>query len=116
MKIKDAEKPISFDDALLMPEYAHLHEVIRYLENTPDSEIFSRKYEMGMEHIASKKINSLFKEDSSIALKNVVSAVLERLPNNISAELLLKITLFTIKKWENLSNSASQRKNIKELV
>ncbi len=116
MKIKDAEKPISFDDGLKMPEYAHLHEVIHYLENTPDSEIFPRKYEMGMEHIASKKIKSLFKEDPSIALKNVISAVYERLPNSISAELLLKITLFTIKKWENLSNSATQRKNIKEFV
>ena len=116
MKIKDAEKPISFNDALLMPEYVHLHEVIHYLENTPHSETFPRKYEMGMEHIASKKINSLFKEDSSITLKNVISAVLERLPNDISSELLLKITIFTIKKWKNLSNPSSQRKNIKELV
>ena len=61
MKMTD-KKSISFEDALQMPELAHLHDTIRYVENAPDSDIMPQKYEMGLEYLASKKTQQLLKK------------------------------------------------------
>ena len=47
MTMNKNKESISFEEALQMPELAHLHDTMRYLENAPDSDIMPQKYEMG---------------------------------------------------------------------
>jgi hypothetical protein len=82
---------------------------MRYLENAADSDIMPQKYEMGLEYLASKKTQQLFSENASLPLKNVVSIVLERLPNEIPAPSLVKITQFIIFQWGKLWDTAYQK-------
>ena len=47
MKMNEEDKKsISLVEALQMPELAHLHDTMRYLENAPDSDIMPQKYEL----------------------------------------------------------------------
>ena len=85
MKMNEDKKSISLEEALQMPELAHLHDTMRYLENASDSDLMPQKYEMGLEYLATKKTLALFNENATLPLKSVVSIVLERLPNDISA-------------------------------
>lgn len=75
LKITEIEQPILFEDALQMPEYAHLHDILRYVENVHDSELSPRKYQMNLEDNASKTLKSLFSKKPKMAIKDVVIAV-----------------------------------------
>jgi hypothetical protein len=98
------EKNITFEEALQMPELAHFHEVIRYLERTPFSEAFPKKYEKSLERMVSEHTFSLFKEQPSLPLKTVITTTLQTLPDDLSAKLILKMTKLTIQKWEDLTH------------
>ena len=74
MKMNEEDKKsISLEEALQMPELAHLHDTMRYLENASDSDIMPQKYEMGLEYLATKKTLALFNENATLPLKSVVS-------------------------------------------
>jgi hypothetical protein len=103
MKINKEDKSISFDDAMAMPELAHLKDILQFVENAPDGTLFPKKYEKGIEYIASNKIYMLYKTNPFTPLKNVVSIVVEQLPANISTSMLIKMTPFIIHQWEKLS-------------
>ena len=45
MKSKEADKLILFEDTLQMPEFAQLHDILRYVENAHDSELSPKKYQ-----------------------------------------------------------------------
>ena len=109
MTMNKNKESISFEEALQMPELAHLHDTMRYLENAPDSDIMPQKYEMGLEYIATKKTRLLFNESPDLPLKSVVSIVLEQLPNDISASILLKITQFIVLKWRRLAEAVYEK-------
>ena len=110
MKLNKENLSISYEEALQMPELAHLHDTLRYLEHAPDSEILPEKYAQSLEYQASKQIQNVFKNSPTLSLKDVVANVIENLPNDISATHLLKITPYIIKKWENLQESTYQNK------
>ena len=116
MKAKDKDEYIMFEDALQMPELAHLHDIILYVENAHDSELSPKKYQIGLEHIASKRIQMLYKENSKMPIKHVIMAVFEKLPDDMPALFIAKITQFILKKWETLSNSIPQKENKTEFV
>ncbi len=105
MKFNKDNLSISYEEALQMPELAHLHDTLHYLENAPDSEILPQKYAQSLEYQASKHIQNVFKDTPTLPLKDVVSNVIKRLPNDISATHLLKITPYIIKEWEKLQES-----------
>jgi hypothetical protein len=105
----DNKKSIPFEEALQMPELSHLHDMMRYLENAHDSDIMPEKYEQGLEYLADKKTRLLFNENAMLPLKNVVSIVLERLPNDVPALFLVKITQFIILQWGKLWDAAYQK-------
>lgn len=116
IKITEKYEPMTFDEALQLPEYAHCHELIHYLENTPNKDIFPRKYEMSIEGIASRKLSILFNENPTMNLKSVIATVVEALPNDLSPKLLLKITKFTIIEWGKLSSKYLLKNNERQLV
>ena len=112
MKNLEKERTVTFDEALELPEYADFHEVIQYLKKTPFKEVFPKKYELSLEDRASETIKTLFSENPDASLKSVLSAVLERLPNDLSAAFLLKMIQFTFKKWEKLTASTFQNNSV----
>jgi hypothetical protein len=113
MKMEEKNEPIMFEDALSNPTYAHLHDVLRYVDAAHDSELSPKKYQMGLEHITIKHVQLTFNEQPNLGLKDVVISVLEKLPSDIPPSFMLKIMHFIIKKWENLSNHASEKGKMK---
>jgi hypothetical protein len=113
MKMEDRNEPVMFEDEMSNPEYAHLHDVLRYVEAAHDSELSPKKYQMDLEHIAIKYVQRAYNEQPNLGLKDVVISVLEKLPSDIPPSFMLKITHFIIKKWENLSNHASEKGKMK---
>lgn len=114
--MEEKNEPIMFEDALSNPAYKHLHDVLRYVETAHDSELSPKKYQMGLEHIALKYVQSTFKEYPNKELKDVVITVLEKLPSDIPPSFMLKITHYIIKKWENLSNNVSEKRKMKMIA
>ena len=102
MKMEVKNESVMFEDALSNPDYAHLHDILRYVESAHDSELSPKKYQMGLEHIAIKYIQLTFNQHPSMGLKDVVILVLEKLPSDIPPPFMLKITQFIIHKWEKL--------------
>jgi hypothetical protein len=115
MKNKE-DKSISFEEAMASPELAHLKDILQYVENAPNGTLFPKKYEKGIEYIASNKIYALYKVNPLTPLKNVVTIVLEQLPANISTSMLIKMTPFIIRKWEKLSDLGALKNKLVQTI
>ena len=81
-------KTVTFDAALQMPELAHFHEAIKFLENKPIGTLFPDKYEASIKHIAVKNAYVLFETDPTLPLNKVISIIMDNLPNDLSSPLL----------------------------
>jgi hypothetical protein len=115
MNSNKTEKQITAEEALEMPELAHLHEAIRYAQNTPFKDMFPKKHEMSINRTVILKTNKLFAEHPSMPLKNVVSTILSSLKDDLSPDLLLKMTQVISDKWAVLSSKPAI-KQLEELV
>jgi hypothetical protein len=110
------EKQITAEEALEMPELAHLHEAIRYAQNTPFKKMFPNKHRVIMEDSVKEKTYNLFEENSNQPLHKVVGKVLSQLSDDdMSAELIIKMTQTIVKEWEQLSSKPAI-KQLEELV
>jgi hypothetical protein len=109
------QEKITIEQALEMPELAHLHEAMRYAQNTPFKDMFPMKHEMSIKRTVILRTNKLFEEHPSMPLKNVVSTILSSLKDDLSSELLLKMTQIISDKWEYLSPKPAL-KQLEELV
>jgi hypothetical protein len=108
---------IELSEAMKDPETAKfIEDFKRYAEKTPFSKMFPKKYEMMLEDVVYEKTHKLLKKQPNLPLKNVVSTVLNSLKDDLSAELLLKMTRLIIKEWENASTAVSAEKGVEELV
>jgi hypothetical protein len=108
---------IELSEVMKDPEKAQQIEAfIHYVEKTPYSKMFPKKYEMGIERIVLQYTGQLFEEHPNLPLKNVVSTVLNSLKEDLSAELLLKMTKVIIEKWARVSTVVYEQKNVVELV
>ena len=103
--MKNKSTVISFEDVLQNGELSHLHEVVHFLENAKNKPLFPRKYEASIKRSVSKKVKTLFGEHPTMPLKNVITIVVNGLPETLNADVLLPITAFIIEKWENLAQS-----------
>ena len=84
---------IELSEVMRDPEKAkQIAAFIHYAEKTPYSKMFPKKYEMGIERVVLQYTRQLFEEQPDLPLKNVVSTVLNSLKDDLSAELLLKMT------------------------
>ena len=99
------------------PEMAQQLIAVRdYVKKTPFSKIFPKKHELIMEDIVSQRTQQLFEEQPNLPLKNVVANVLNSLKDDLSAELLLKMTKVIVEKWAHVSTSVYAHKNVEEFV
>jgi hypothetical protein len=102
--MKDNQE-LTFDDVLQTPELSHLHDLIHYLEKTPFQDIFPKKYEMSMEDATIREVRTLFQDNPYCSLKSVIAKALDKLPDDLSAILLLKMTKLIIQEWGTLSKA-----------
>lgn len=109
--MKNKSTAISFEDVLQNSELSHLHEVVHFLENTKNKPLFPQKYETSIKRSVSKKVKALFVEHPTMPLKNVITVVVNSLPETLNADFLLSITAFIIENWENLSQSSMVSKS-----
>ena len=94
---------ISTEIVLRTPEYAHLYDIVHFLENAPPGSLFPEKQEAAEIDIALENAHELLKANPTLSLKETLSTVLSRCGDAFSGDLLLKITERVIKKWEKLA-------------
>lgn len=104
MKNDTVNSSKSFEEVLQDPSLSRFHGLINYLDNTPNKDVFPKKYEASIQNLINQKVQTLFVENPAMPLKMVLSLVIEYLPEDLSPKLLLKMTQFTIKKWSKLTD------------
>jgi hypothetical protein len=96
----DNHKSLSFDEVLQTPELSHLHEVIHFLNEKQGECLFPRKRNEAIKFVVNQKISTILRDSPNITLKQVMSLVLDTLPNDLSSTTLLSMTKFVIDKHE----------------
>ena len=114
IEIKSENKAMTFGEVLQTPELSELHDLVRFLEKTPNKDIFPRKYEMSLEDVTIREVRSLFKNAPQQPIKAVITAVLNRLPNDLSDVLLLKMTQLAVQEWRTLAQNTTAKERILE--
>ena len=99
----------SVDNILKDKSLSHLHEMIHFLENTPDELLFPRKYKTALKHSVSQKVAFIFKENPSLPVSKMVADIIASLPEPLSSKLILEMTSFAIKEWEAISYLKSNK-------
>ena len=89
-----------------MPELAHLHDIVRFLEVTPEKDVFPKKYEATTISMAVQSAHDLLKDNPYMSLKDTVTQVLNGCEDRLSSDVVLKITQKVIKKWEKMAKIA----------
>jgi hypothetical protein len=108
---------IELSEVMKDPEKAELIEAfIRYAEKTPFSKMFPKKHEFSVKRVVSERTLKLFQEQPDMPLKNVVSTVLNSLKDDLSADLVIKMTRLIIEKWENAQSVVYAENEVAELV
>ena len=114
--MKNKRTSMTFDEILQNSELTHLHEVVNFLENTEDINLFPEKYNAALKHIISRKIDSLFSDNPLMSVKKVITIILESLPDSLNSDILLEMTAFIIDEWNNLAHSLQKSQNEFQMV
>ena len=72
-----------------------------FLEQKGDKIIFPKKYMASLKSLVSQDIKRLKVENPEMPIQKVMVAVLNGLNEKLPSDMLLEITEFAIKKWEN---------------
>ena len=107
--MKNKEKSISFEEVLQNKELTHLHEVARFLENTKDEDLFPHKQAAYFKDAVAKRVELLHRESPKMPLKKAITTVLDSFLEVSDAEMLLKLTKWTIQEWENKAHLADKK-------
>ena len=107
--MKNKEKSISFEEVLQNEELTHLHEVVHFLENTKDEDIFPCKQAAYFKDAVAKRVELLHRENPKMPLKKAITTVLDSFLDVSDAEMLLKLTKWTIQEWENKAHLADKK-------
>ena len=100
-------KTMTIEEMLSDPSYAHIHEGLRYLQKTNPKDIFPKKYEKSMIGLALTDAVNLFKKNPNMPLKKVISTIIASFDDDLTADLILKMTKQIIEKWGKLSSTLS---------
>ena len=115
--LSQEEKQITIEEALKMPELAHLHEAMNYALNTPFKKMFPNKYKASIKHSVEVKTRAIFQKQATMPLKKVVSVVLEDLDDDtISAELILEMTQLITQNWQRMTATAYENEPAEMMV
>jgi hypothetical protein len=112
MKNIEKNESMTFEEALQDASLASIHETIRFLQKTPSKDIFPKKYELSMIDLAVEEAVELFDTRPSIPLKTVISTVIASFPDDLSADLIVKMTENIVKEWRTLSVSLQEKNQI----
>jgi hypothetical protein len=93
----------SFEEVLQNPSLSRFHELINYLDNTPNKDIFPKKYEASIQNLVNHRVKMLFVEYPHMPSEFMLSRLTRYLPKDLSPKLLLKMTKFATKKWGKLT-------------
>lgn len=102
------ERNMSFEEVLQDPSLSRFHEVIHFLEKNKNKILFPKKFMMSLKHIMKQKLIRLHRETPNMPLIKVLITSLTGVNENIEPEMLLEITAFIIKEWEDLTVSKPQ--------
>lgn len=95
--LKVGENPV-FD--IPLEDNAHLHEVIHFINGKKGESLFPRKRNEAINHVVTQKVNTILEGNPNIPLRQVMSLVLDTLPNDLSSATLLSLTKIVIDKYE----------------
>jgi hypothetical protein len=109
MESLKGNRTMTFEEMLADPEFAHIHEGLRYLQKTPPNELFPKKYEKSMIGLALTDTVELFQKNPNMPLKMVISTIIASFDDDLSADLILKMTPKIIEKWKKMSLALSPR-------
>ena len=103
MKNNEKYTSTTFEAALQDASLGHLHEAIKSVKGKTGKEIFPQKYELSMISVALCDAEKLFEANPHLPLKTVVTTILASFADDLSADLIVKITQKIIAKWEHLA-------------
>ena len=108
MKNLGQHKSISFEEALKDASLVHFHEAIRSVQNKSNKDISPKKYEKSMLNLAESDTVRFFKENPNMSIKTIVATIIQSFPDEVSPDIILKMTKKIVEKWQNLSASYRQ--------
>jgi aminoglycoside N3'-acetyltransferase len=116
MSVIEKEQQLTVEEILKLPEMSDWHAAIRYAQTTPFSKMFPQKYEMSIKHEVTLIVHTLFEECANLTQKDVVASVLSRLKDDISPELIIKMTQIIIDEWTQLSMKVQKYEPLETFV
>lgn len=99
-----------------MPELAHLHEAVLFLEKNKNTIFFPEKYEASILDIAEEDTHELFEQQPTMPLKDVIGTILPTFDSNLSGELILKMTGKIVQTWQERSKAVHFQGNALEMA
>jgi hypothetical protein len=111
MKEIKKNQSMTYEEVLENPSLAHFHEAIHLLQNRAHNAIFPKHYEASMLDVVESHVVKLWRKNPEMSLKTVVTKVITHFPNDLSADLISKMTHTIVEKWTQLSatHSANQQ-------
>lgn len=94
---------LSLEAALAHPKYADFANELAHLAMNDRTVPYHRSYLLAAQDFILERIEQIKRDMPGTTLKEAVSLVLDDLPNNLDARLLLELTRFTIETWENVA-------------
>ena len=114
--MKNKRTSMPFDEIMQNSELTHLHEIVSFLENNEDINLFPEKYNAALKQTISRKTDSLFSDNPSTPIKKVITIILESLPDSLNSDILLEMTAFIIDEWNDLTHSLQKSQNEFQMV
>ncbi|MFN0033442.1 MAG: hypothetical protein ACKVUS_00160 [Saprospiraceae bacterium] len=94
---------LTYEEIMSNPEYERFREAAVLLQNSRFEDLFPEKHLLGLKSLVHRKLWALYNETPSLPLKDVVTHVLETLPDDTSSAVVMELTRFAIEKWEAMA-------------
>ena len=107
------EKAMTLKQMLKDPSLEPFHELLLFIKDKPNKDIFPKKYEMGMMDATVSTLLQLFEKNPRISLKMALSGVIKTLPNDITDTLLSKVVQKVFDTLPILQAQAQQKQQIR---
>ena len=106
-------KDLTVEEALQDPSFEPFYELLLFIKDKPNKDIFPKKYEMGMMDATVSTLVQLFEKNPRISLKMALSGVIKTLPNDITDSLLSKVVQKIFDTLPILQAQAQQKQQIR---
>ena len=110
------EKAMTLKQMLKDPSLEPFHELLLFIKDKPNKDIFPKKYEMGMMDATVSTLLQLFEKNPRISLKMALSGVIKTLPNDITDTLLSKVVQKVFDTLPILQAQAQQKQQIRAIA